>query len=191
MVEARPVIFPRDSRRQLDQLCRAELCTQFFKERLRHFDRSLSHVVGVCENQLLRLRKQLARAVGLQRSNFLRRNPDSSADRRADVNSKGTTHQRRHPHFRQVLEPGVHQRAARQRLLHLSAAPQDPWVMSCDLDGRDDASQLAFRHTVYDSSKQPTQPSLTSGVSPRNACHSVHLSKYLDHNEPTKMRDPR
>ena len=66
MIEAGPVILPRDGCRQFNQLCGGELCAQFVEERFRYFNRSLSHVIGVVQNEFLQIRKQPIYPVVLQ-----------------------------------------------------------------------------------------------------------------------------
>ena len=109
MVEAGSIILPCNRRRQLDKLRATELRPQFFKQRLGNLDRCVRHVIGVGENQPFRFGEQFACLVILEGADLLRWDSDTSADRRAYVNSKWTAHQRCDSNFGKVLEPGVNQ----------------------------------------------------------------------------------
>src|SRR5438309_12296 len=63
MVEARPIVLPRDRRRQLDELCLVELPAEGVEERVGHLDRRLRHLDRVVEYELLERRERGARPV--------------------------------------------------------------------------------------------------------------------------------
>ena len=123
MVEPRPVVFPSQSRREFHQLCRCEPLAQPGKQRVRNFDRSLRHAVGIFQHQLFGIREVQAGAVAGQRFDLLRGDAALSADRRPDINSKRTPDQSGDPQLRQFLQARTYQAAGDERLLHLTVAP--------------------------------------------------------------------
>jgi len=91
------IVFPGDRRGNLHQLFIAEAFAQLLEQRIPDFNRSLCHSVGVLQNRFFLGGEERAAAEIPQGSNLFFRNSSLSADRRPDVNSKGTAYQRSDP----------------------------------------------------------------------------------------------
>lgn len=87
---------------------------QFVEERLGHLDGRVGHDIGILQDQPLFIREDTAGGVISELLDLLRRDAFMSADRRPDINSKGTPDERGDAQFREVLELGRNEATASQ-----------------------------------------------------------------------------
>src|SRR5260370_39094895 len=103
MVKPGTVVFPRERRREFDEVRVIELFAQLGKQRVWNLDGSLRHAVGILQDELFRLGKEGAVAVVGQRGDFFRRGAVGSADGSTDVDSKRASHECSDAQLREVF----------------------------------------------------------------------------------------
>lgn len=90
MIETSAIVFPSDRGSKLDELRVEEFALKLREERIGNLDWRLRHSVGIGENKLFSFGKEAARAEIGQVRKFFNGGAAGSADRRANVYSKGT-----------------------------------------------------------------------------------------------------
>ena len=112
MIEARPVILPRDRGSEFYQIRFSEAFSHTRKQRVGDIHRSPSHAVGILQHEPLQFRKIEIAAIAAEIGDLFRRDAVSPAHGRADVNSKRAPNQRRYSKLGESLEFVIDQLAA-------------------------------------------------------------------------------
>jgi hypothetical protein len=112
MIEAGAVVFPRDRGSQLHEFGFVEPLTQAGKERVGNFHWRPRHCIRIFKHETLKCREIEIDAIVRQVGDLLAADAYFSADGRTDINSKRTTHQRRHAQLGKPLQLVIDELAA-------------------------------------------------------------------------------